>query len=575
MADPQKQLTHRFSAAIAASFGDELAEVDPLIKPSQNPQFGDYQANVAMSLGKRLGQKPRDVAAAIVAKLEVGDLCEEPEIAGPGFINLRLSGGYLAGLMREMLADAALGVEPAETRQRVVVDYSGPNVAKEMHVGHIRSTVIGDALVRVLEARGHTVVKRNHLGDWGTQFGMLIEHMADTGADGGERFEVADLNTLYREAKQKFDEDTDFADRARQRVVALQRHEEQTLKLWRALVAESQRHFNAVYARLGVALTDDDVMGESAYNALLPDVVAELEQAGIVTESEGAAVAFVEGFESPMIVRKRDGGYGYDATDLAAVRQRVRDEAADRLVYVTDARQKQHFAMVFDVAQRAGWLSGATAEHVPFGTILGEDGKPFKTRSGETVRLADLLDEAERRAAAIVAEKNPSLDEAARREVARMVGIGAIKYADLSNDRTRDYVFSWPRMLAMDGNTGPYLQYAHARIRSIFRKAKLDGAPAGASGAIAIDSPHERALALTLARLSPTLGSVSEKLEPHHLCGWLYELATAFSGFYENCPVLKTDDEQVRAGRLALCELSASALKRGLELLGIEAPERM
>lgn len=574
MADPRKHLAERFTEAMARCFGAEAAGVDPLVKPSQNPRFGDYQANVAMSLGKRLGLKPREVAERIVSALSIDDVCEPPEVAGPGFINLRLRRAYLEGVVRSMYADASLGVEAADRRRRVVVDYSGPNVAKEMHVGHIRSTVIGDALVRALEARGHEVVRRNHLGDWGTQFGMLIEHMADRGADVAGRFEVSDLNGMYREAKAKFDGDAEFAERSRRRVVALQSHEGETLKLWRALVAESQRHFNAVYARLNVKLADGDVVGESAYNDELPGVVEELEERGIASESEGAVVAFVEGFESPMIVRKGDGGYGYDATDLAALRRRVVEEGAERVVYVTDARQKQHFAMVFDVAGRAGWLEGATAEHVPFGAILGEDGKPFKTRSGETVRLAELLDEAERRAGAIVAEKNPSLSDAERDEVARMVGVGAIKYADLSTDRTRDYVFSWPRMLAMDGNTGPYLQYAHARVRSIFRKAGLDTAPAGAGAGLSIESPEERALALTLTRLSPTLASVDEKLEPHHLCGWLYEVATAFSAFYENCPVLKAEGG-VRGGRLALCELSARALGRGLELLGIEAPERM
>jgi arginyl-tRNA synthetase len=444
-----------------------------------------------------------------------------------------------------------------------------------MHVGHLRSTVIGDALAAVLQALGHDVVPQNHLGDWGTQFGMLITCMAECGAADQPEFRVSDLNALYQQAKQRFDHEPDFADRARQRVVDLQKHDPPTVNLWRKLVAESARHFNAVYRRLGVRLTDEDVRGESAYNPLLPQVVQELLDQGIAVESEGAVVVFVKPYDAPMIVRKRDGGYGYDATDLAALRYRVSELHAQRLIYVTDARQAEHFEKVFDAARRAGWLDRVSAEHVAFGTVLGEDGKPFKTRSGDTVRLADLLDEAERRAATIVAEKNPDLDADRRAEVARVVGIGAIKYADLASERTRDYVFSWDRMLAMDGNTAPYLQYAYARIRSIFRKAGESEPGQLRSDQAAVDHPAERALVMQLIQFSCVVRSVGRTLQPHHLCTYLFDLATSFSAFYENCPVLRAESDSARTTRLALCHLTARTLRRGLNLLGIETLEQM
>ena len=575
MADFQQTLIQRFADALANAFGDEVAEVDPLIGPAKNPRFGDYQANVAMSLGKRLGSNPRQVAEKIVEHLDVADLCEPPTIAGPGFINLRLTDAALADHARALAGDAAMGIAPAADPQTVVVDYSSPNVAKEMHVGHLRSTVIGDALVRVLEAAGHRVIRQNHLGDWGTQFGMLIETMADTGvAAGAQTFHVGDLNELYRQAKARFDQDAAFADRARQRVVLLQAGDPDSVNLWHQLVAESQRHFNEAYDRLGVRLADEDVRGESAYNAHLPEVIQALVDAGVARQSEGAIVVFVDGYESPMIVRKRDGGYGYDATDLAALRYRVQQLDADRLIYVTDARQGEHFAKLFDAGRRMGWLDNAAAEHVTFGMVLGEDNRPFKTRSGDTVRLRDLLDEARQRAAAIVAEKNPDLTEIERQQVARVVGIGAIKYGDLSSDRSRDYVFSWNRMLAMDGNTAPYLQYAYARIRSIFRRGQVDPATLGA-GELTVGDPAERALVLKLAQLPGVVRAVAANLQPHHLCTYLYELATTFSSFYEQCPVLRADDAAARTSRLVLCDLTARALERGLGLLGIDVLERM
>ncbi|MAE60969.1 MAG: arginine--tRNA ligase [Planctomycetaceae bacterium] len=594
MHDPQTELSQRFSAAIAEAFGPEHAAVDPLIAPAKNPKFGDYQANVAMSLGKAVGRNPRDVAADLLAALDVGDLFDPPDIAGPGFINLRLKDDYLSQCAASLAGDERLGVGPDDSPQRVVVDYSGPNVAKEMHVGHIRSTIIGDAIVRVLEFLGHTTIRRNHLGDWGTQFGMLIEHMIDTGATTqADSFHVGDLNALYQQSKQAFDSDPAFADRARDRVVKLQSGDPDTLKLWRLLIDESYRHFSEVYARLNVRLTEDDVRGESAYNDVLSDVLADLESAGLTVLSDGAVCVFPDGFAGrdgeplPLIIRKSDGGFLYATTDLAALRYRIRDEHAQRIAYVTDARQKQHFAMVFQTAKSAGWIDegaaqdssgGVRLDHVPFGTILGEDGTPFKTRSGDTVKLADLLDEAEQRAAAIVARKNPDLDANQRRQVARVVAIGAIKYADLSSDRVKDYVFSWDRMLAMDGNTAPYLQYAYARIQSIFAKADVDPSTLRNSPAptdVPVTHPAEKALILKILQLGGVIRAVSETLEPHRLCTYLYELASSFSSFYENCPVIAADNDAQRRARLILCDITARTLKTCLGLLGIETLDRM
>jgi arginyl-tRNA synthetase len=447
-------------------------------------------------------------------------------------------------------------------------------------VGHIRSTVIGDALARVMGLQGHEVLRRNHLGDWGTQFGMLVEHVSELGWTPGVPHEIGDLNALYRAAKARFDADGDFADRSRKRVVALQAGDAATVALWQELVKESKHHFATVYETLGVLLNDDDYFGESYYNDMLVPTTEELLASGVAVVSDGAVCVFPAGFTGPegkpipLIVRKQDGGFGYDTTDLAALRHRARDMGAKRLVYVTDSRQKQHFAMVFEGGRMAGWLAaGVRAEHVPFGTILGDDGKPFKTRSGDTVRLQDLLAEALERAYAIVAQKSPELPEAEKRAIAQAVGIGAIKYADLVNDRIKDYVFSWDRMLAFDGNTAPYLQNAYVRIMSIFRKAGIT--PAQAAGAITVATPEEWALALRLLAFGDTVDQVARSLEPHRLCTWLYELAAAFHHFYERCPVANAGDAALRSSRLALCALVAASLKRGLGLLGIGTVDRM
>ena len=576
-ADPKTELAVRFRAALAGAFGDQRAGTDPLIRPSA---FGDYQANVAMSLAKELGRPPREVAGAIVEHLDVGDLCETVAVSGPGFINLTLRTEWIAAQAERLLGDERLAVPPAARGETVVVDYSAPNAAKEMHVGHLRSTVIGDALRRLLGFLGHRVIAQNHLGDWGTPFGMLIEHLVDLGgAAPDSELVIGDLNAFYRQAREKYDSDLDFAERARRRVVALQAGDETALRLWQRLVAESMRHFRGIYQRLGVLLSDDDLDPESRFNPVLPDVVAELEARGIAVESQGALCVFPPGFTGrdgeplPLIVRKRDGGYNYVTTDLAAVRFRVRKLGATHLVYVVGAEQALHFAMVFAAAREAGWLTSEhRAEHAAHGLVLGADGKRLRTRSGDPVKLVDLLDEAEQRAAEVVGERS-ELDPATRAAVAHVVAVGALKYFDLSFQRERDYVFDWDRMLAFDGNTGPYLQYAVTRIRSIFRRAGLDpGALTDAS--ITIGEPAERALALRLLGLGEAVSAVAATLEPHRLCAYLFELATAFTDFYEACPVLQAD-EPTRRSRLALCALTSRSLTLGLGLLGIEVPERM
>ncbi|WP_437607522.1 arginine--tRNA ligase [Sorangium sp. So ce834] len=577
MADPVHALSRAFQEAITAAFGAEHAGADPSLRRSSH---ADYQANAAMALGKRLGRPPREVAAAIVGALQLGGICRKVEIAGPGFVNLTLEDAYLTRELADTASSGRLGIAPAAQPETVIVDYSGPNAAKEMHVGHLRSTIIGDALARVLEALGHRVIRQNHLGDWGTPFGMLIEHMLDLGeAAASQELSVGDLDAFYRQARAKFDGDPAFAERSRRRVVRLQGGDEQTLGLWRQLVRESTRYFESVYRRLGVTLTEADFAGESFYNPLLPDVLAELGQKGLARESEGALCVFPAGFTGkggeplPLIVRKQDGGYGYATTDLAAIRHRLTTVGAQRLIYVVGAPQSQHFAMVFTTAREAGWLRPpARAEHVAFGSVLGADKKMFKTRSGDTVKLSDLLDEAVERATQVVREKNPELDAEAAGAVARAVGVGAVKYADLSSDRIKDYVFDWDRMLAFEGNTAPYLMYAHARIRSIFRKAGVES-PRGVG--ITVGEPAERALALELLRFGAVLEDVAATLEPHRLCGYLFELAGSFTTFYERCPVLRAESEEVRRSRLALCDLTAEVLAKGLGLLGIEAPERM
>lgn len=579
MADPIATLAPRFATALRLAFGDEHAGTDAALRRSEH---ADLQADVALGLARKLKKKPREVAEDIVRHLDVEGVAASVEIKGPGFINLVLADGWLSGELGRAAEDPRVGVRPTTSPETVVVDYGSPNVAKEMHVGHLRSAVIGDALVRHLSFAGHRVVRRNHLGDWGTPFGMLIEQLLDVGASDanqGAAVSIRDLDGFYRSARAKFDGDPAFAERARRRVVLLQGGDAETLALWKKLVDASKTYFAEVFARLGVTLTDDDVYGESAYNAMLPEVVRALREKGLLRESEGALCVFPEGFKGkdgeplPLIVQKQDGGFGYAATDLAALRTRTGDLGATRLLYVIGAPQQQHLAMVFAVAKAAGWLAPpARAEHVAFGSVLGPDKKMFKTRAGATVKLIELLDEAVTRAAALVKEKNPELDEATRGEVARMVGIGAVKYADLSSDRVKDYVFDWERMLAFEGNTAPYLQYAHARIQSIVRKAGVDPTRLGP---IAIREPAEHALGVALLGFESAAEAVVDTLQPHRMCTYLFDLATTFSTFYERCPVLRADDEATRTSRLALSVLTARVLAQGLGLLGIEAPDRM
>lgn len=580
MPDLRDSLEPRFHAALAGAFGAEYAHTDPVLHRSDR---ADFQADVAMSLAKKLGKPPREVAAQILHHLDVRDLCETVEVAGPGFINLTLARGFVARELAAAWGTPLAGLSAAMSPETVVVDYSGPNTAKEMHVGHIRSTVIGDALTRVLEALGHRVIRQNHLGDWGTPFGMLIEHLLDMGEEAALKASIADLDAFYKQARGKFDGDPAFAERSRQRVVLLQAGDPQTLSLWRLLTGASRRYFASVYEKLGVKLRDDDVCGESFYNPLLASIVTELEQKGLATLSDGAVCAFPPGFATregaplPLIVRKRDGGFGYAATDLAAIRERTQTMKATRILYVIGAPQQQHLAMVFAVAKMAGWLAPpARAEHVAFGSVLGPDKKPFKTREGDTIKLASLLDEAVRRAAIAVAEKNPALDEAARAVVARQIGIGAIKYVDLSSDRVKDYIFDWDRMLAFDGNTAPYIQYVHARVRSIFRRAeRAEVATLTEAVEFLLNEPAERALALELLGFGAAVQAVADSLQPHRLCTYLFGVATRFNTFYQECPVLKAEEPAIRRSRLLLSEMTSRVLACGLDLLGIEAPEQM
>jgi arginyl-tRNA synthetase len=551
---------------------------DPQVRPSDH---ADFQANGALAVARRLSRNPRDLAAEIAAAAELDDVCSSVEVSGPGFINLTLAIPFLAGELVAMAGDERLGVAPAAEAKTVVVDYSGPNVAKEMHVGHLRSTIIGDALCRLLGFLGHQVVRENHIGDWGTPFGMLIEHLLEVGEqEAVHELSVGDLDTFYRQARASFDADEDFRERARRRVVLLQSGDAETLRLWRVLVGESVRYFDEVYSGLDVLLSADDVVGESFYNPMLPGVVEELRHDGLLVDSEGALCVFPEGFVNrngdplPLIVQKSDEGFGYAATDLAAIRDRVGRLGARLLLYVVGSPQAQHLEMCFAVARLAGWLpEGTDAVHVAFGHVLGSDRKMFRSRSGDTVKLVDLLHEAVERARSALADRNPEATAGSLDAVARAVGIGAVKYSDLSTDRVRDYVFDWDRMLAFEGDTGPYLQYAHARIGSIFRRAGTEPPPA--STPVVLVEPAERALGLALLGYSEAIDTALSTWAPSRLCSYLFAVATAYTTFYENCPVLQAPDPALRDSRMALSALTARLLAHGLGLLGITAPERM
>ena len=570
--------------AMAAGLPAAAAGADPQVRPSEH---ADYQANGLLALAKPLRTSPRALAEAVSAGLADDELIARCEVSGPGFLNLTLADEAIWRQLASRHDDPRLGIPGTDPGRVTVVEYSQPNIAKEMHVGHLRSTIIGDALVRVLEFDAAKVIRQNHLGDWGTQFGMLIEYLFDQGpeqpgagggATGSEA--ISRLNAMYRAARQRFDSEPEFADRARLRVVALQAGDPATLAGWREIVAESKVYFNDIYRRLGVLLTDDDAVGESFYNAFLQEIATDLEERGIAVRSDGALCVFFDdilgpdGRPTPLMVQKSDGGFGYAITDLAAVRYRVGTLHASRILYIVDARQSLHFRMVFATARRAGYLpADVEAVHVPFGSVLGPDGRPLKTRAGETVRLISLLDEAVERARDTVAEKNPSLDPATLAHRAAEVGIGAVKYADLSVGRTRDYVFDLDRMVSLQGNTGVYLQYAHARIQSILRKVP-PGLPTAISASLPLE-PAERKLAMLLDGLDEALSAVRENYEPHRLSGYLYALAQAFTDFYETCPVLKAPTAGARANRIALCRLTGSTLKLGLELLGVAAPDQL
>ncbi|MBE3100425.1 MAG: arginine--tRNA ligase [Planctomycetes bacterium] len=599
MPNIQRLLDNFVTAAMRAAF-PQAADAPAIVQPAQDPRFGDYQANGAMALAKQLKMKPRDVAAQVVARLDVADLCEKPEIAGPGFINLRLRPDWVAaqvGAINPDKPEDRLGAARAERPETVVVDYSAPNLAKEMHVGHLRSTIIGDALVRMLDFSGHKVVPQNHVGDWGTQVGMLVAFFYRSAGGTTREFAekanllLTDLEEFYRQAKTFFDSDEEFARESRLAVVKLQSGDEEIQSTWSAWRTASLLHANKVYERLGVTLTKDHIRGESAYNALLPRVVEELRTKGLLTESEGALCVFLPGFVAkdgtplPLLVRKSDEGYLYATTDLAAIRYRVGELHADRILYVVDARQSLHFQMLFACARRAGFAKPETVlEHIAFGTMMGADGKPFKTREGGTVKLMDLLDETEKRALDLVTQKNAEdvaagrtqpLTETQKQEIAHAVGIGAVKYADLAQNRTSDYIFSWEKMLSLDGNTAPYMQYAYARVRSIFRKGEHEAEAHRADAApIPLASPLELALGKSLLRFPETLDRAIEDYRPNILAAYLYDLAGAFTAFYDACPVLQSK-EDVRAARLKLCDLTARVIARGLGLLGIETIERM
>ncbi|MCX4026482.1 arginine--tRNA ligase [Endozoicomonas sp. SM1973] len=554
-----------------------------VVRPSSRANFGDYQANGVMPVAKKLGMNPREFAELVLAKLDLDEVVDKLEIAGPGFINMFLKPEWMADQLITAQQDERANIQPVSKPQTIVVDLSAPNLAKEMHVGHLRSTIIGDAVARTLEFLGHKVIRQNHVGDWGTQFGMLIAYMEKLTSENPDALsmELSDLENFYREAKKLFDESPEFADQSREYVVKLQAGDEHCKNLWQRFIDISLSHSEEVYERLNVSLTRNDVMAESAYNDDLPNIVNILSDKGLLKEDQGAKVVFLDQFKTkdgdPMgvIIQKKDGGYLYATTDLAATRHRSRTLHADRVLYYVDARQSQHFQQVFTISRLAGFVNeNCSFEHHPFGMMLGEDGRPFKTREGGVVKLAELLDEAEERAAVVLADKGTNLDEEQKVKVIRAVAMGAVKYADLSKNRTSDYVFSWDNMLALDGNTAPYLLYAYTRIQSIFRKANAD--PQTLEGSIQVVEPTERQLAIQLLRLHETIETVALDGTPHLLCSYLYELSGAFMSFYEKCPVNKEGvPEEIKNSRLLLCALVAKTLKIGLDVLGIETVDQM
>ena len=574
----QSLLSEKVSQALIAAGAP--ADCEPQVRQSAKVQFGDYQANGVMSVAKTLGMPPRQVAEKVIANLDLTGIASKVEIAGPGFINIFLDPAFLAKNVDQAVASDRVGVSVSKP-QTIVVDYSAPNVAKEMHVGHIRSTIIGDAAVRTLEFLGHKVIRANHVGDWGTQFGMLIAFLEKQQQENAGEMALADLEEFYRAAKKHYDEDEAFAERARGYVVKLQGGDEYCREMWRKLVDITMTQNQKTYQRLNVTLTRDDVMGESLYNPMLPGIVADLKEKGLAVESEGATVVFLDEYKNkdgdPMgvIIQKKDGGYLYTTTDIACAKYRYETLHADRVLYFIDSRQHQHLMQAWTIVRKAGYVpESVTLEHQMFGMMLGKDGKPFKTRSGGTVKLTDLLDEAMERARGLVAAKNPDMPADELEKLANAVGIGAVKYADLSKSRTTDYIFDWDNMLAFEGNTAPYMQYAYTRVLSVFRKADLDEAELLKANVV-IAEDREAQLAARLLQFEETLNVVARDGTPHVMCAYLYDVAGLFSGFYEHCPILSAADEATRNSRLKLALLTAKTLKLGLDTLGIETVERM
>ncbi|EME8653864.1 arginine--tRNA ligase [Salmonella enterica] len=574
----QALLSEKVSQAMIAAGAP--ADCEPQVRQSAKVQFGDYQANGMMAVAKKLGMAPRQLAEQVLTHLDLSGIASKVEIAGPGFINIFLEPAFLAEQVQQALTSDRLGVSQP-TRQTIVVDYSAPNVAKEMHVGHLRSTIIGDAAVRTLEFLGHHVIRANHVGDWGTQFGMLIAWLEKQQQENAGDMALADLEGFYRDAKKHYDEDEAFAERARNYVVKLQSGDTYFREMWRKLVDITMTQNQITYDRLNVTLTRDDVMGESLYNPMLPGIVADLKAKGLAVESEGATVVFLDEFKNkegdPMgvIIQKKDGGYLYTTTDIACAKYRYETLHADRVLYYIDSRQHQHLMQAWIIVRKAGYVPDSVPlEHHMFGMMLGKDGKPFKTRAGGTVKLADLLDEALERARRLVAEKNPDMPADELEKLANAVGIGAVKYADLSKNRTTDYIFDWDNMLAFEGNTAPYMQYAYTRVLSVFRKADIDE-QALASAPVIISEDREAQLAARLLQFEETLTVVAREGTPHVMCAYLYDVAGLFSGFYEHCPILSAENDAVRNSRLKLAQLTAKTLKLGLDTLGIETVERM
>ncbi|MBM7353667.1 arginine--tRNA ligase [Lelliottia amnigena] len=574
----QALLSEKVSQALIAAGAP--ADCEPQVRQSAKVQFGDYQANGVMAVAKKLGMPPRQLAELVLTHLDLNGIANKVEIAGPGFINIFLKPAFLASHVDAALKSDRLGVAQPKA-ETIVVDYSAPNVAKEMHVGHLRSTIIGDAAVRTLEFLGHKVIRANHVGDWGTQFGMLIAFLEKQQQENAGEMALADLEGFYREAKKHYDEDEAFAERARSYVVKLQGGDEYFREMWRKLVDITMSQNQLAYNRLNVTLTRDDVMGESLYNPMLPGIVADLKAKKLAVESEGATVVFLDEYKNkegePMgvIIQKKDGGYLYTTTDIACAKYRYETLHADRVLYYIDSRQHQHLMQAWTIVRKAGYVpESVPLEHHMFGMMLGKDGKPFKTRAGGTVKLSDLLDEALERARRLVAEKNPDMPAEELEKLANAVGIGAVKYADLSKNRTTDYIFDWDNMLAFEGNTAPYMQYAYTRVLSVFRKADIDES-ALANAAVVITEDREAQLAARLLQFEETLTVVAREGTPHVMCSYLYDLAGLFSGFYEHCPILSAENEEARNSRLKLAQLTAKTLKLGLDTLGIETVERM